>query len=400
MALCDVRQLWSASERQLRKCRAGIGMCGAMESLLTPPFPIMHRGLKSEALCAQISVRARTQFSEPEPEFASSTLARRPAKITTKRKSHLEPPAIEIVEVSPTSTAIQPPRWPTPAPRSRCARASSSATLCSAASRWSCESSSPLPPCPLRLPPSPTTRATNLRPCRGHFDAPGSRKRGFFRSSCSELGWPDLCRWTWWLTDHALAYSDILHPNRANISKEELRDKLAGLYKAQKDQVSVFGLRTQFGGGKTTGFALVYDSPEAMKKFEPHYRLVRVGLATKIEKASRQQRTFLPTMQAVSDSAAERGWDGREWQWLTLSPLPQASSARTGRRPCGVRRRSRAPSPRRRNRRLAFLLASSVFPGILAGGTMAVALCITLDCLLHPANLTPETLQLDFMMEA
>jgi len=27
-----------------------------------------------------------------------------------------------------------------------------------------------------------------------------------------------------------------------------------------------------------------------MKKFEPHYRLVRVGMATKIEKASRQQR--------------------------------------------------------------------------------------------------------------
>ena len=83
---------------------------------------------------------------------------------------------------------------------------------------------------------------------------------------------------------------DILHPGRANIAKDELRDKLAALYKATKDQVNVFGLRTQFGGGKTTGFALVYDSPEAMKKFEPHYRLVRVGLATKIEKAGRQQR--------------------------------------------------------------------------------------------------------------
>ncbi|RMJ12648.1 40S ribosomal protein S24 [Fusarium euwallaceae] len=83
---------------------------------------------------------------------------------------------------------------------------------------------------------------------------------------------------------------DILHPNRANISKDELREKLGGLYKAQKDQISVFGLRTQYGGGKTTGFALVYDSPEAMKKFEPQYRLVRVGLATKAERASRQQR--------------------------------------------------------------------------------------------------------------
>ncbi|KAH6897331.1 ribosomal protein L23/L15e core domain-containing protein [Thelonectria olida] len=83
---------------------------------------------------------------------------------------------------------------------------------------------------------------------------------------------------------------DILHPNRANISKEELREKLGAMYKAQKDQISVFGLRTQYGGGKTTGFALVYDSPEAMKKFEPTYRLVRVGQATKVERASRQQR--------------------------------------------------------------------------------------------------------------
>ena len=29
-----------------------------------------------------------------------------------------------------------------------------------------------------------------------------------------------------------------------------------------------------------------------MKKFEPHYRLVRYGAATKIEKASRQQRMY------------------------------------------------------------------------------------------------------------
>ncbi|TVY12744.1 40S ribosomal protein S24 [Lachnellula arida] len=80
--------------------------------------------------------------------------------------------------------------------------------------------------------------------------------------------------------------SDVLHPNRANISKDDLRAKLAEMYKATVAQVNV----TQFGGGKTTGFALVYDSPDALKKFEPHYRLVRVGLASKIEKPSRQQR--------------------------------------------------------------------------------------------------------------
>ena len=88
-------------------------------------------------------------------------------------------------------------------------------------------------------------------------------------------------------------HSDVLHPNRANVSKDELRSKLAEIYKCNKDQTMVFGFRTQYGGGKSTGFALIYDSHEALKKFEPHYRLVRIGAATKIEKASRQQRTYL-----------------------------------------------------------------------------------------------------------
>lgn len=32
----------------------------------------------------------------------------------------------------------------------------------------------------------------------------------------------------------------------------------------------------QFGGGKSTGFGLIYDNLDAAKKFEPKYRLVRV----------------------------------------------------------------------------------------------------------------------------
>ena len=96
-------------------------------------------------------------------------------------------------------------------------------------------------------------------------------------------------------------YSDVLHPNRPNVSKDELRAKLSELYKSDKDQVSVFGFRTQYGGGKSTGFALVYDSAEAMKKFEPHYRLVRYGQAAKIEKPSRQQRTFNHRRRALED---------------------------------------------------------------------------------------------------
>ncbi|ODV95358.1 hypothetical protein PACTADRAFT_68567 [Pachysolen tannophilus NRRL Y-2460] len=83
---------------------------------------------------------------------------------------------------------------------------------------------------------------------------------------------------------------DVLHPNRANVSKDELREKLAEIYKAEKDAISVFGFRTQYGGGKSTGFGLIYNSAADAKKFEPAYRLVRYGLAEKVEKASRQQR--------------------------------------------------------------------------------------------------------------
>ena len=40
--------------------------------------------------------------------------------------------------------------------------------------------------------------------------------------------------------------------------------------------IFVFGFRTQFGGGKSTGFGLIYDSVDSAKKYEPKYRLIRV----------------------------------------------------------------------------------------------------------------------------
>ena len=83
---------------------------------------------------------------------------------------------------------------------------------------------------------------------------------------------------------------DVLHPGRANVSRTDLAEKLAGIYKADKGRVVCFGLKTQFGGGRSTGFALIYDDEASQKKFEPRYRLVRSGLAPKIEKPSRKLR--------------------------------------------------------------------------------------------------------------
>ena len=68
---------------------------------------------------------------------------------------------------------------------------------------------------------------------------------------------------------------DIIHPGKANLSKEELKEKLATMYRTTADVVMPFGFRTDFGGGRSTGFALIYDNLDSMKKIEPTYRLAR-----------------------------------------------------------------------------------------------------------------------------
>ena len=53
-----------------------------------------------------------------------------------------------------------------------------------------------------------------------------------------------------------------------------MREKLAKMYSCTADRCFTFGFKTQFGGGKSTGFALIYDTMDFAKKFEPKYRQV------------------------------------------------------------------------------------------------------------------------------
>merc|ERR1712029_771269 len=82
---------------------------------------------------------------------------------------------------------------------------------------------------------------------------------------------------------------DVLHPGKATVAKSEIREKLARMYKSTADCIVCFGFRTAFGGGKTTGFALIYDSLDFLKQYEPKYRLARLGLFKK-ERQPRKQR--------------------------------------------------------------------------------------------------------------
>ncbi|KUF97502.1 hypothetical protein AM588_10009557 [Phytophthora nicotianae] len=61
------------------------------------------------------------------------------------------------------------------------------------------------------------------------------------------------------------------------------------MYKVKDaNTVFLYGFRTQFGGGKSSGFGLVYDTVNDAKRFEPKYRLIRQGLVEKVETSRKQ----------------------------------------------------------------------------------------------------------------
>lgn len=63
----------------------------------------------------------------------------------------------------------------------------------------------------------------------------------------------------------------------ANVSKKEIKEALSKKMKSNEDRISIFGLKTKFGGGRTSGFALIYNSVEDKTKFDPETLLRRVS---------------------------------------------------------------------------------------------------------------------------
>lgn len=49
-------------------------------------------------------------------------------------------------------------------------------------------------------------------------------------------------------------------------------------YDCDPETIVLFGFRNKFGGDRSSGFCLIYENLEVLKKFEPKYRLARLGL--------------------------------------------------------------------------------------------------------------------------
>eukprot|EP00823_Brevimastigomonas_motovehiculus_P000059 TRINITY_DN10162_c0_g1_i1.p1 TRINITY_DN10162_c0_g1~~TRINITY_DN10162_c0_g1_i1.p1 ORF type:complete len:143 (-),score=46.13 TRINITY_DN10162_c0_g1_i1:77-505(-) len=83
---------------------------------------------------------------------------------------------------------------------------------------------------------------------------------------------------------------DVMHPNKSSIPRKTIAAQLCKTFKAKDEKcVYVYGLKTVFGGGKSSGFAFIYDSLEDALDVEPKYSLIRNGLKQK-KQTSRKQR--------------------------------------------------------------------------------------------------------------
>ena len=74
---------------------------------------------------------------------------------------------------------------------------------------------------------------------------------------------------------------DVFHEGKPNVSQKELRELISNKYHWEPKNIVIYGFKTAFGGNRSTGFVLAYDSQQYQVKFEPLHRLRRVGILPK-----------------------------------------------------------------------------------------------------------------------
>jgi small subunit ribosomal protein S24e len=82
---------------------------------------------------------------------------------------------------------------------------------------------------------------------------------------------------------------ELIHPDQGSVSKAAIKEKLATMFKAKDESISVFGLHSKFGGGRSSGFACIYDDVDARKKCDTKSMLLRDKLRVVEGKKGRKQ---------------------------------------------------------------------------------------------------------------
>lgn len=61
---------------------------------------------------------------------------------------------------------------------------------------------------------------------------------------------------------------DLIHPEVGGVTKAQIRAEMGKRFKVDEERISVRGLKTKFGGGRSSGFAAIYDDLDARKKYD------------------------------------------------------------------------------------------------------------------------------------
>ena len=108
---------------------------------------------------------------------------------------------------------------------------------------------------------------------------------------------------------------DSLHPGKATVPKTEIWEKLAKIYKTTPDVIFVFGSRTHFESGKTTGFSMIYMIPwVTQRKMKPNIDLHSMAC---------QDEDLKKTVKGTRERNEESWGDckGQGWCWRKKNRL-------------------------------------------------------------------------------
>ena len=89
------------------------------------------------------------------------------------------------------------------------------------------------------------------------------------------------------------------------------------MFKSKAENIAIFGLKSRFGGGGSSGFACIYDSLDLRKKCDTKCNLKRDALLSKKAKTRKQLKEMKGRMKKVrgkkkAAAAAATGKKGKK----------------------------------------------------------------------------------------
>ena len=98
---------------------------------------------------------------------------------------------------------------------------------------------------------------------------------------------------------------EVDHDGEPTPARDALRSKLAELMNVQKEKVMVDHLKTEYGKGRSVGYAKVYLSVDAVKSRESKHQQIRHGLIEK-PKVEKKVKASKPVASEKKPASTEK----------------------------------------------------------------------------------------------